>query len=171
MNRLFVSPSVCRRTVEPALAVLTVVLAVVWVTEPALVFDGGIVATIVGPAFVPATLLVPGLLAASALARAVRHGVRLASAFVGTDDRVRRDDTSLRRIGASLVFGVLAGYTLWWIAASVYVVTVADAGGVMLTPLVALVAGSALGVLVLCRTVLGWIRLKRGIPHTRGETG
>ena len=171
MSRLSVSPSVLRRTVEPVLAVLTVVLAVVWVTEPALVFDDGIVATIVGPAFVPATILVPGLLGASVLARAVRHGVRLASTFVGSDDRVRRDDTSLRRIGASLVFGVLAGYTLWWVAASVYVLAVADAGGVVLAPLVALVAGSVLGALVLGRTALGWVRLKRGTPHTRGETG
>ncbi|WP_459824084.1 hypothetical protein [Halorubrum luteum] len=163
-----VSPSILRRTVEPVLAVLTVVLAVVWVTEPALVFDDGIVATIVGPAFVPATLLVPGLLAASVLARAVRHGVRLASTFVGSDDRVRRDDTSPRRIGASLVFGVLAGYTLWWVAASVYVLVVADGGGVVLAPLVALVAGSVLGALVLGRTALGWVRLKRGTPsHAR----
>ena len=156
---------------EPVLAVLTVALAVVWVTEPALVFDDGIVATIVGPAFVPATILVPGLLAASVLARVVRHGVRLASMFVGSGDRVRRDATSLRRIGASLVFGVFAGYTLWWVAASLYVLTVADAGGVVLAPLVALVAGSVLGALVLGRTALGWVRLKRGTPPTRGETG
>jgi len=171
MSRLSVSPSVRRRTVEPVLAVLTVVLAVVWVTEPALVFDGGVVATIVGPAFVPATLLVPGLLAASVLARAVRHGVRLASAFVGSDDRVRRDDTSPRRIGMSLVFGALAGYTLWWVAASVYVLAVADVGGVVLAPLVALVAGSVLGVLLLGQTVMERLWIRRSGARVQSDAG
>ena len=59
------------------LALLTVVLTSIWVTELGFVFNGGTVATIVDPMFTPATLLVPGLLAVSVLARVVRHGVRL----------------------------------------------------------------------------------------------
>ncbi|WP_418282752.1 hypothetical protein [Halorubrum sp. DTA98] len=153
MTRTPFSPSVRRRTVEPVLAALTVTLAVVWVTEPGFVFDGGIVAAIVGPLFVPATLLVPGLLAASVLARVVRHGVRLAATYADSSDRTQNGATSLRRIGTSLVFGALAGYTLWWVVASVSVLTVDDAGGVMLAPLVALVTGSVLGVLLLGQTV------------------
>lgn len=154
MTRTPFSPSVCRWTVEPILAVLTVTLAVVWVTEPGFVFDSGIDATIVDPVFIPATLLVPGLLAVSVLARVLRHGVRLASAYVGSNRRLRGDDTRLLRIGKSLVFGALAGYTLWWVIGSVYVLTIADTGGVVLAPLVALVAGSVLGLLLLARTVL-----------------
>ncbi|MWV65517.1 hypothetical protein GRS48_11910 [Halorubrum sp. JWXQ-INN 858] len=171
MTRTSLSPSVRRRAVEPSLAALTVTLAVVWVTEPGSVFDGGIVATIVAPVFVPATLLAPGLLAMSVLDRVVRHGVRLASAYVGSDDRTQRSDTSRRRIGASLVLGVLAGYTLWWVIASVYVLTVADAGGVLLAPLVALVAGSVLGVLLLCRTVLRWLGLGADRVHAQSDAG
>ena len=159
-----------RRAVEPVLAVLTVSLAVVWVTEPALVFDGGFIATMVGPAFVPVTLLVPGLLATVVLTRVGRHGVRLASAYLGSGDRTRHDDTGLRRIGASLVFGALAGYTLWWVLASVYVLTVANAGGVMLAPIVAVVAGSALGVLVLARIALGWVRFGRDDVRPQRDT-
>jgi len=34
-------------------------LALLWITEPGFVFDGGFVATIVGLVFVPATLLAP----------------------------------------------------------------------------------------------------------------
>ena len=143
---------------EPMLAVFTALLAVVWVTEPAIVFDTGIAAGVVTPAFVSAALLAPGLLAMSVLARVVRHGVRLASVYVGSSDRSRRGDTALRPVGMSLVFGALAGYTLWWVAASVYVLAVADAGGVVLAPLVALVTGSVLGALVLGRTALKWVR-------------
>ncbi|WP_434523184.1 hypothetical protein [Halorubrum sp. AS12] len=111
-------------------------------------FDTGIVATIVGPVFVPVTLFVPGLLAVSVLARVVRHGLRLVSAYVSSGNRAQRDETIPRRIGMSLVLGALAGYTLWWVIASVYVLAVADTGSVMLAPLVALVAGSVLGVLL-----------------------
>jgi len=60
MTRTPLSPSVRRQTREPALAVLTVILTLVWVTEPGFVFDTGIVARIVDPVFVPATLLVLG---------------------------------------------------------------------------------------------------------------
>jgi len=154
MTRTLFSPSARRRTVEPILAVLTVTLAAVWVIEPGFVFDGGIVATLIDTVFIPGTLLVPGLLAVSVLARVVRHGVRLASAYVGSDNRAQGDDTSLRRIGTSLVFGGLAGYTLWWVVGSVYVLTIADAGGVVLAPLVALVVGSVLGLLLVARTAL-----------------
>ncbi|GAA0528695.1 hypothetical protein [Halorubrum aquaticum] len=167
MTRTTLSPSVRRHTVEPALTVLTVILALVWVTEPGLVFDTDIVATIVGPVFVPATLLIPGLLAVSVLSRVVRHGVRLASAYVGSGDWAQRDETSLRRIGMSFILGALAGYTLWWVIASVYVLIVADTGGVMLAPLVALVAGSVLGVLLLGRTVLRWLRVSRDGAHVQ----
>ncbi|WP_128906613.1 hypothetical protein [Halorubrum amylolyticum] len=149
---------------EPILAVLTVILAAVWVIEPGFVFDGGIVATLIDTVFIPGTLLVPGLLAVSVLARVVRHGVRLASAYVGSDNRAQGDDTSLRRIGTSLVFGGLAGYTLWWVVGSVYVLTIADAGGVVLAPLVALVVGSVLGLLLVARTALTLLK-----PFT-GET-
>ncbi|WP_434523124.1 hypothetical protein [Halorubrum sp. AS12] len=149
---------------EPILAVLTVTLAAVWVIEPGFVFDGGIVATLIDTVFIPGTLLVPGLLAVSVLARVVRHGVRLASAYVGSDNRAQGDDTSLRRIGTSLVFGGLAGYTLWWVVGSVYVLTIADAGGVVLAPLVALVVGSVLGLLLVARTALTLLK-----PFT-GET-
>lgn len=166
MTRTLFSPSVRRRMLEPALAVLTVTLALVWVTEPGLLFDDGIVARIVGPVFVPATLLVPGLLAVSVLAGVVRHGVRLASLYVGPDDRARGDDTNLLRIGTSLVFGALAGYTLWWVLASTYVLTIADAGGVMLAPLVALVAGSVLSMLLLGRTLVNYLTPLRS--PTRG---
>lgn len=144
------------------LAVLTVTLATVWVTEPGFVFDGGIVSTIIDPVFISATLLVPGLLAVSVLARVIRHGVRLASAYIGSDNRAQGDDTSLRRIGASLIFGGLAGYTLWWVIGSMYVLTIADAGGVVLAPLVALVAGSVLGLLLLARTVLTLMKPSAG---------
>jgi len=137
MTPALFSPAVRRRMLEPALGAITVVLAVVWITEPGFVFDDGIVATVVGPVFVPATLLAPGLLAVSVLARVVRHGVRLVSVFVGSGDRIQRGDTSLRRIGTSLVLGVLAGITLYWVVGSVYVLTVADVGGVMLAPVVA----------------------------------
>lgn len=169
MTRTPLSPSVRRRTVEPALAVLTVTLALVWVTEPGFVFEGGIDATIIAPVFISATLLVPGLLALSVLARVARHGVRLASTYVGSGDRAQRADTSLRQIGTSLVLGALAGYTLWWVVASVYVLTVADVGGVVLGPLVALVAGSVLGVLLLGRTVLGWFRVIREGAHVQSD--
>ena len=74
--------------------------------------------------FVPATLLVPRFLAASVLAHVVLHGVRLAPASISFGDRAQRDDTILRRIGMSLVLGVLAGYTLWCVIVSVYVLTV-----------------------------------------------
>lgn len=147
---------------EPMLAVLTVTLAVVWVTEPGFVFDGGINATIIGPVFISATLLVPGLLAVSVFARVVRHGVRLASAYIGSDTRVRGDDTSLLGIGTSLVFGALASYTLWWVIASVYSLTLVDAGGVVLAPLLALVVGSVLGLLLLARTVVARLQSAAG---------
>ncbi|QCD66733.1 MULTISPECIES: hypothetical protein [Halomicrobium] len=144
------------------LAVLTVILAAVWVAEPGFMFDDGIVAVIANPIFIPATLLVPGLLAVSVLARVGRHGVRLASSYVGSDNRTQPDDTSLPRIGASLVLGGLAGYTLWWVIGSVYVITIADASGVMLAPLVALVAGSVLGFLLLARSLLDLVRFSVG---------
>lgn len=153
----FQSP-VRRRTVEPMLAVVTVTLAAVWLTEPGFVFDGEFAATIVDHIFIPATLLIPGLLAVSVLARVTRHGVRLASLYVGSNNRAQRDDTNLIRIGTSLVFGGLAGCTLWWVIASVYTLTVSDAGGVILAPLVALIVGSVLGVLVLARIVLASLR-------------
>lgn len=170
MIQTLFSPSVRRRAAEPALAVLTVSLALLWVTEPGFVFDGGIVATVVGPVFVPATLLAPGLLAVSVLARVVRHGVRLASTLVGSGDRLHRGDTSLPRIGMSLVLGVLAGITLYWVVGSVYLLTVADVGGVMLAPVVATVVGSVLGVFVLCRTVLEKIRPKGDAVRALAET-
>lgn len=162
MTRTPFSPSARRRTVEPILAVLTVTLTAVWVTEPGFVFDGGIVAAIIDTVFIPTTLLIPGLLAVSVLARVVRHGMRLASAYVGSDNRAQGDDTSLRRVGISLVFGGLAGYTLWWVVGSVYVLTIADAGGVVLAPLVALVAGSVLGLLLVARTVLTLLKPSTG---------
>jgi len=156
--------------VEPVLAVLTVSLALLWITEPGFVFDGEMVATIVGPVFVPATLLAPGLLAVSVLARVVRHGIRLTSAFVDSGDRLQRGDTSLRRIVTSLVLGVLAGITLYWVVGSVYVLTVADVGGVMLAPVVAIVVGSVLGVLLLCRIVLERLRPKGDAVRALAET-
>jgi len=168
MTPALFSPAVRRRTVEPALGAITVILALLWITEPGFVFDGGLVAMIA--VFVPVTLLAPGLLAVSVLARVVRHGVRLVSMFVGSGDRVQRGDTSLRRIGMSLVLGALAGITLYWVVGSVYVLTVADMGGVMLAPVVAIVVGSVLGVLLLCRTVLEKLRLKRDAVHVLGET-
>jgi hypothetical protein len=88
--------------------------------------------------------------------------VRLASALVGSGTRTRGDDTRLLRIGTSLVVGGLASYTLWWVFASVYVLTIADAGGVVLAPLVALVAGSVLGLLLLARTVLTLLKPSAG---------
>lgn len=156
------SSPVRRETVEPILAVVTVTLAAVWVTEPGFVFDGEFPATIVTRIFIPATHLVPGLLAVSVLARVVRHGVRLASLYVGPDDRAQRGDTNLRRIGTSLVFGGLAGYTLLWVIASAYTLTIGDAGGVILAPLVAVVVGSVLGVLLLARTALALLRSSAG---------
>ena len=171
MTRTPLSPSVRRQTGEPALAVLTVILTLVWVTEPGFVFDTGIVARIVDPVFVPATLLVPGLLAVSVLARVVRYSVRLVLVYVGYGDRAQRNETILRRIGMSLVFGALAGYTLWWVVVSVYVLAVANTGGVMLAPLVALVAGSVLGVLLLGRTVLEWLQVNRDGAHVQSGTG
>jgi hypothetical protein len=158
------SPSVHRWTVEPMLAVLTVTLTAVWVIEPIFVFDGGIDSTIVDLVLIPAMLLIPGLLAVSVLARVVRYGVRLASAYVSSDNRAQGDEISLLRIGTSLIFGGLAGYTLWWVIGSMYVLTIADAGGVVLAPLVALVAGSVLGLLLLARIVLSL--LKSSVDNT-----
>jgi hypothetical protein len=75
MTRTPLSPPVHRRTVGPALAVLTVILALVWVTELGLVFATGIVATIADADFDSATLLVPGFLAVPVLSwcDTVRH--------------------------------------------------------------------------------------------------
>jgi len=81
-------------------------------------------ATIFVSELVPTTLLVPRFLAASVLARVVLHGVRLASASISSGDWAQRDDTLLRRIGMSLVLGVFAGYTVWCVIVSVYVLTV-----------------------------------------------
>lgn len=111
------SPSVRRWTVEPMLAVLTVTLTAVWVTEPGFVFDGGIDATIVDLVFIPATLLVPGLLAVSVLARVVRHGVRVASAYVGSDKRAVWCLPRLLRswpAAYSVCFSLLEPYCLGW---------------------------------------------------------
>lgn len=169
MTRTPFSPAARRQTIEPALATLTIVLGLLWITEPGFVFNGGIVATVVSPVFVPTSLLAPGLLAVSVLTRVVRHGIRLASTLVGSGDRTLRGDTSLRRIGTSLVLGVLAGVTLWWVVGSIYVLTIADVGGVMLAPVVAIVVGSMLGVLLLCRTVLEKLRLKGDAVHILNE--
>ncbi|AUX09299.1 hypothetical protein AArcSl_1670 [Halalkaliarchaeum desulfuricum] len=170
MTRTMLSPTARRQAVEPVLAVLTVGLALIWIMEPEFVFDDGIVATVVGPVFVPATLLAPGLLAVSVLGRVVRHGIRLVSAAVGSGDRMQGSVTDLLRIGWSFVLGVLAGMTLWWVVGSVYVLTIADTGGVMLAPVVAVVVGSVLGVLLIGRTVLGWFRSSRDAVSLLDET-
>ncbi len=170
MIRTVLSPSTRRRTVEPALAAFTLALACLWITESSFVFDGRIIATIAGPVFVPATLLAPGLLAVSVLARVVRLGVRLIVAFVSSSDRVQPTDTSLLRTGSSLVLVGVAGITLWWVIESVYAITVADVGGVMLGPVVAVVTGSLLGVLLLGRSVLERLHLT-GIAWWQNGTG
>ena len=99
MTRTVLSPSDRRQTVEPVLAVLTVSLALLWITEPGFVFDGEMVATIVGPVFVPATLLAPGLLAVS-LAwcdTAYDSPRRLWTPVTGSNVAIRASDGSERR--------------------------------------------------------------------------
>ena len=154
-----------RRTVEPALAVLVLLLTLVWVAEPAVVFDRPIG---VSSGWVTAVVFAPGLLALSVLAgvleRAVAFGVTLGGGN-GDDDGAGSDPredwvTTRSRVAfavgllSSVVFGLVAAYTLWWVAGSLYVVFLGETGGVLLAPLVALVAGSVLGSLVLVRAVL-----------------
>ncbi|GAB6878305.1 hypothetical protein JCM17823_05790 [Halorubrum gandharaense] len=150
MTRELLAPRVRRRTIEPVLAILTVGLAASWILEPAVVFDAGATPAVARYVVVPATLLAPGLLAVSVLGRAVRHGLRLASSSLGSRSRIRDGDTALVRIGGSVLYGGLAASTLWWVVGSVYV-SVADVGGVMLAPVVAVVVGSVLSVLLVVR--------------------
>lgn len=98
-----------RRRLEPALALLVLTLTAVWVTEPTVDLVGSVA---VSDLWVPATMIVPGLLAVSVLVRVVGHGTRLASRYVGSRNRVRRGDTTVSRIVASLVCGALGAFTL-----------------------------------------------------------
>ena len=137
-----------RRTVETALAVVVFLLALV------LFVDVPVALEPVLSLWRPATMVVPGLLALSVLVGVSAHAVRLASRLTAGEDRTRPGDAALSTVLASLVLGVLAAYTLWWAVAGLYVVFLAEAGGVMIAPLFAVIFGSVLGVLVILRTVV-----------------
>ena len=138
-----------RRAVETALAVVTLLLALVLFVEVPVVFEG-----FLAPIWMPATMVVPGLLALSVLVGVGAHAVRLASRVLETEDRTRPGDTALSRIFVSIVLGVLAAYTLWWAVVGLYVVSLAETGGVFLAPLFAVIFGSILGVLIVFRAVV-----------------
>ncbi len=78
-----------RRVAELVLAVLAVLLAAGIVTESPMLFD-----SVLGLLWLPAAILVPGLLAVSVLVGALAHGIRLASAVLGAGDRIRPGDTA-----------------------------------------------------------------------------
>lgn len=141
-------PPLGRQTIETGLAVIVFLLALVLLVD-------------VPAAFVPllslwrpATMLVPGLLALSVLLGVGAHAVRLASRLTAGEDRTRPGDTALSCLLASLALGVLAVYTLWWSVVGLYIVYLADTGGVLVAPLFAVIFGSLLGVLVMLRTVV-----------------
>lgn len=141
---------VTRRGVESVLAVIVFLFAAVWFLELGIIFERSVAPEYL---FLPATLVVPGILAVSVLTGVLAHGVRLGSALTGYGDRVRSSDTAPFRILGSLVLGALAAYTLWWAVGSLYVVYLGDPGGVLLHPFVVLGVGSALSTLVLLRAV------------------
>ncbi|AGB37619.1 hypothetical protein [Natronococcus occultus] len=142
--------SVARRRLEPVLAVVVLAWTAVWIVEPAVVGTAEAVSSLV----VLVAVLAPGLLALSVLAGALARGARLVATRLGSDDRTRAGDGSPVGVLASVALGAVAVLTLWWAVGGLYVAFLADAGGVVLAPLAALVAGSVLGVLVLARTLL-----------------
>ena len=150
-------PPVGRQAVETALAIVVFLLALVLLVDVPAAFEPLL------SLWRPATMVVPGLLALSVLVGVGAHAVRLASRFTAGEDRTYPDDAALLTILASLVLGVLAAYTLWWAVAGLYVVYLAETGGVLIAPLFAVIFGSLLSVLVVLRAVMARL-FPEGIP-------
>ncbi|SDQ61076.1 hypothetical protein [Natronobacterium texcoconense] len=147
MSALHFDSPVERRAVEPVLAALTILLAAAIVNESRLLFE-----SVLELIWIPATILVPGLLACSVLVGVLAHGLRLGSALFGPGDRIRPGDMAVTRILASVVLGALAAYTLWWVVASLFVHYLVAVGGV--SPVIwPPLFGGVLGALVLGRVV------------------
>lgn len=151
-----------RRTAEPALAVLVLSLTASWIANPDVLSANPAVEI----AWFAADLAAPALLALSVLAGVLGHAVRVGDALLGSGERARPDDTSILQVALSLALGALVPPTLWGVAATLYVV-VSDAGSVLLAPFVALVFGSAIGVLVLARTAVR--RARPGSPRVPAD--
>ncbi|ADD05300.1 uncharacterized protein Nmag_1724 [Natrialba magadii ATCC 43099] len=135
------------RVAESVLAILAFLLAAGIVTESPILLD-----TVPELLWIPLSILVPGLLALTVLVSVLAHGIRLGSAVLDSGDRIQPGDTAVTRILASVMLGILAMYTLWWVVASLYVHYLAPTGGVspaIWPPLF----GGVLGALVLIQAV------------------
>lgn len=144
---LHLNSPVGRRAAESVLAILAFLLAAGIVNESVILLD-----TVPDPLRIPLLILVPGLLALTVLVSVLAHGIRLGSAVLGSGDRIQPGDAAVTRILASVMLGILAVYTSWWVVASLSVHYLAETGGVSPTiwpPLF----GGILGALVLVQAV------------------
>ena len=151
-----------RRVAEPVFAALAVLLAAGVVTESTILFD-----SVLGLIWLPAAILVPGLLALSVLAGALAHGIRLGSAVFGAGNRIRPGDTAATRVLASVTLGSLAAFVLWWVGATLYVHYLASVGGVspaIWPPLF----GGVLGLLALGRAAFFQVFPEGPLSRLRG---
>lgn len=151
-----------RGRVESVLALCVFVLVAIW-------FSGAQIPLQWVPFFeyllLPVTLLVPGVLALLILAGVLACGVRLGVTLIETGSLPQSPYAALIRIVGSVVYGVVAANTLWYAAASFYVIYFGDPGGVLLHPFVVLALGSVLSVLVLLRESWGRLRSGRTLPR------
>lgn len=110
--------------------------------------------TVLGVIIAPATIFAPGLLALSVLLGVLAHVWRIGVSWSDQEDHTQPGDTTATRLVASLVLGLVAIHTLWWVVGTLYVLYLADGGGVLIAPLFALFSGSILAVLVLMRSAV-----------------
>lgn len=155
MSALHSDGPVTRRGLETVLSVLVVLSTVAVLLEP----TRAVLETLLSllPVSFSTVWTLTGiacLLAASTLFGVFAHAARVVSLLVGSEDWTQPQDTTVGRFLSSLVFGILGANILFYGAGSFYVVNFTDTqGGVLFGPYIALVLGSILGVLVLCRTV------------------
>lgn len=156
-----------RWALEPLLAILVIGFAGLYFLEiPVLLPALGAVL------FELLMLLLPGLLAVSVLLGVGAHAWRLVWTYIGDGERTRPGDIAITHLLFSGALGVVAANTLWWVVGSVYVIYIAQVGGIP-PSIVALFVGAVLGVVVLCRAAfvqlfptgpLSWLQSRKGPP-------